>query len=84
MVVNQYPLLKVPLWLLILLLTCPADIMEDAQQQGLGNTTGPPHRAVQPGQSPVKLLRLLGAHCNAGFILLLSGHRKTTHTPRCI
>lgn len=69
MAVSRHPLLKVPLWLLILLPTCPADIMEDAQKQGLGNTTGPLHRTVQPGQGPVKLLRLLGAHCNAGFIL---------------
>lgn len=57
--------------------------MEDAEQQGLGDATGSPHRAVQPGQGPVKLLRLVGPHRDAGLILLLCGHSIATHTPRC-
>lgn len=60
--------------------TCPADIMEDAEQQGLGDATGSSHRAVQLGQSPVKLLRLLGPHRDAGLVLLLAGHGIVTHT----
>lgn len=57
--------------------------MEDAAQQGLGNATCPPHRAVQLGQSPVKLLCLLGPHCNAGLLLICS-HSVATRTPNCI
>lgn len=70
--------------LLLCLPTCPADIMEDAEQQGLGDATGSPHRVVQLGQSPVELLRLLGPHSNTGLILLLRGHSVVTHTPHCI
>lgn len=54
--------------------------MKDAEQQGLGDATGPSHRAVQLGQSPVKLLRLLGPHRDAGLVLLLAGHGIVTRT----
>lgn len=64
--------------------TCPADIMEDAEQQGLGDATCSSHRAVQLGQSPVKLLRLLGPHRDTGLILLLSSDGIVTHTAHCI
>lgn len=71
-------------WPLLRLPTCPADIMEDAEQQGLGDATGSPHGAVQLGQSPIELLRLFGPHHAAGLILLLCGHGIVTHTPHCI
>lgn len=58
--------------------------MEDAEKQALGDATGPPHGAVQLGQSPVELLRLLGLDRHAGFILLLCHRRILTHTPSCI
>lgn len=54
--------------------------MEDAQQQGLGDAAGPPHRGVQLGQSPVKLLSLLGPYCDADLVLLLCDHSIATHT----
>lgn len=60
--------------------TCPADVMEDAQQQGLGDAAGPPHRVIQLGQSPVKLLGLLGPDRNAALVLFLCGHGIATHT----
>lgn len=57
--------------------------MEDTEQQGLGDATGSPHRAVQLGQSPVKLLRLLGPHHVAGLVLLLRDRGVGTNTPCC-
>lgn len=53
--------------------------MEDAKQQCLGDAAGSPHGAVQLGQSPVKLLRLLGANRNADFGLLLVCHGVRSH-----
>lgn len=68
----------------LLVLTRPADIMEDAEQQGLGDAAGSPHRVVQLVESPVKLLRLLGPHRDAGLVPPLGGHGILTHTPHRI
>lgn len=56
--------------------------MEDAEQEGLSDAAGSPNRAVQLGQSPVELLRLLGPQHGAGLVLLLCSRSIAARTPR--
>lgn len=56
------------------LLTCSADVVEDAEQQGFGNPAGPPDRTVQFVQGPVEFLRLLGLDGDTRLVLLHRGH----------
>lgn len=62
--------------------TCSADIMEDAEQQGFGNTASSPDRTVQFIQGPVELLCLLGLYGATRLVLFHRGHSVVTNTPQ--
>lgn len=64
--------------------TCSADIMEDAQEQGFGNTASSPYRTIKFIQSPVKILCLLGLYDNTRLVHFHCGHSIVTHTPHSI